>query len=116
MMGMMGMDPFGPYAWIHNLQMVVGAVGQISQMLGMNFQSLQQAFGSLLGLLESCGGMISEVFGSQRPRLRGPQGQDMGPISDEDEKQRQKRLKLVRFVLGLVGGGIVSSMVLRDAP
>ena len=36
--GMMGMDPFGPYAWLGNLQMAVGAVGQISQMLGMNFQ------------------------------------------------------------------------------
>ena len=36
--GMMGMVPFGPYAWLGNLQMAVGAVGQISQMLGMNFQ------------------------------------------------------------------------------
>ena len=45
--------------------------------------------------------------------MRDPQTGEVMLISEEDDRQRQRRLKLVRFILALAGGGIVYWLVRR---
>ncbi|RHY01578.1 hypothetical protein B5M09_009486 [Aphanomyces astaci] len=91
--------------WLVSFNQTVSAIGQITQVLGMNAESLNFCFGSFVHFMERMAflttnavAMLSPkpVFRPGHPRYGEP------PESDEEIKSRLRRVRVVKFLLSLV--------------
>lgn len=119
-MGMMGggmgmQDP--SMSWLGGLHQTFGSLGQMSELLGMNADAMQYAFGSFAHFLERIGGATHEIVnffmgvppqmmvdprtGQMVPMIDPRTGQPIPALSPEQFRKERKQ-KLKRWLVGLV--------------
>lgn len=104
-----GMSPMmmGPLSnlnqYLFGIQNVVFSLTQAVQMLGMNQQALQQAFDSLTSMFDHAIVTFHELRALEAMKTEN---------ETEEQKNRRKRLKTIRWAL-LVGGTWVVSKLIR---
>ena len=114
--GMGGMqDP--SMSWLGGLHQTFGSLGQMSELLGMNADAMQYAFGSFAHFLERIGGATHEVVnffmgvppqmmvdprsGQMIPMIDPRTGQPIPALSPEQFRKERKQ-KMKRWLVGLV--------------
>jgi len=144
--GGMGPGMMGPeMGWLGGLHQTIGSMGQISELLGMNAEAMQFAFGAFGNFLERIGGATQEIFhffvgtppvrpidprtGQPLPHMVDPRtgqpivdprtGQPV-PIPTPEEFADQRKKRFIRWVLGVAvvyfGFRVIRSMFLSRKP
>lgn len=97
--------PFsGIYQALYGLQNVVFSIGQMVHMIGMNQQQLQQAWESLNRMVEHAVKTFREL-----QRLEAQERRH----DTEEDRQRRRRLKALRYAL-VFGGSYVAYKLVRN--
>eukprot|EP00944_MAST-04C_sp_MAST-4C-sp1_P004186 g4186.t1 len=101
MMGMMGMMG-GGNEWLMSLNMSVMYATQIGQMIGMMCQGIGMSAGMITMTIGHLGKFLGELVGTiPVPERRiGPQGEDMGPLTEPEKEQKRLQIRIWRYILG----------------
>ncbi|KAG7369810.1 hypothetical protein IV203_027556 [Nitzschia inconspicua] len=103
-MYMGGMGPFsGAYQVLYGVQNVVFSISQAVQLVGMNQQLLQQAWESLSQMVDHAISAFHEMRALE---------QKLNREETEEDKQRRKRLKALRYAL-VFGGSWLAYKIVR---
>jgi hypothetical protein len=103
-MYMGGMGPFsGVYQVLYGVQNIVFSISQAVQLVGMNQQLLQQAWESLSQMFDHAIATFHEMRALEHQLNRE---------ETEEDKQRRKRLKALRYAL-VFGGSWVAYKIVR---
>ena len=107
MMGMMGMMGGGS-EWLMSLNMSVMYATQIGQMVGMMCQGIGMSASMITMTIGHLGKFLGELAGTiPVPERRiGPQGEDMGPMSEPEKEQKKLQIRIWRYILGGALGGV----------
>lgn len=109
-MGMMGgmggmMDPNGGgLGWLSSFNQIVSSVGQITELLGMNAESLNFCIGSFVHFLERIGAMCAGIAAMLAPRPVFPPGHPRHgepPVTEEEERSRMRRVRIFQFMVSM---------------
>uniref|UniRef100_A0A7S2WVT2 Peroxin-13 n=1 Tax=Rhizochromulina marina TaxID=1034831 RepID=A0A7S2WVT2_9STRA len=110
-MGMMG----GMLGRMEAVSMSIGMLGQGVQMLGMNAEMIQGTVLALIQLLAQMTHGLAELTGCTPPekfKLTGPpEGGELVPLTEdevaEQEKNKAKRRRMTRWVLGFITAAVL---------
>ncbi|OQR91661.1 hypothetical protein ACHHYP_04497 [Achlya hypogyna] len=99
------MDPNGSLGWLNSFNQTVSAVGQITQLLGMNAEALNFCFGNFVHFMERMAFMCTSAVAMLSPKPVFPPGHPRygePPETEEEIKSRLRRVKVVKFVVSLL--------------
>merc|ERR1711920_20178 len=104
------------FSWLASFNHMVGSIGQITELLGMNAEALNFSFGSFVNFVERMAFMFQGMLALLAPRpVNFPPGHPqhnphlpVGEETEEERKARFRRIKIVRFVLGVFAIFVVS--------
>ena len=117
--GMGGMGGMNPYMmqfmppWMQTAQMGVMGFQSITQMLGMSAQTIGMSMSMISNMVTQAGQSGGQILGIvPLPTERiGPQGQPMGPMSPEEIEMEKKRMRTLRWVIGLTSCAITIYLI-----
>ncbi|CAK4069838.1 unnamed protein product [Aphanomyces euteiches] len=110
------MDPNGGMGWLVSFNQTVGAIGQITQVLGMNAESLNFCFGSFVHFMERMAFLCTNAVAMLSPKPDFPPGHPRygePPETEEEIKSRLRRVRVVKFLVGLLALYAASRIVQR---
>jgi hypothetical protein len=112
---MMMMHMMGRFPMLESAQMIVGGIGAITQMVGTNAQLITHAFSSLSHMITHFGHSGGQLLGlvPLTTHRIGPQGENMGPLSEEEMEMERKRMRTLRWVVGLFSSILAAYAVRR---
>lgn len=104
----MGMNPMmmGQMGWLGAMHQTVGNLGQMTELLGMNAEAIQYAFGAFAHFVERIGGAAHEVIGfftgaPPLPQIDPHTGQPL-PLPSPEEIKAERRRRMIRWLIGIV--------------
>nr|CCA24459.1 conserved hypothetical protein [Albugo laibachii Nc14] len=97
-LGRPGPEPGFPFGWLSTFNHTVSAIGQVTELLGMNAEALQFCIGSFVHFIERIGLMSSGMLKLLAPRTDVPLDH---PQYAEEEEKRLRRVRTVRTVIGI---------------
>ena len=85
-----------------SLNMSVMYATQIGQMIGMMCQGIGMSAGMITMTIGHLGKFLGELVGTiPVPERRiGPQGEDMGPLTEPEKEQKRLQIRIWRYILG----------------
>jgi hypothetical protein len=102
---MMPGSPFsGLYQVLFGVQNVVFSLGQAVQVLGTNQQAIQQAFESLISMIDNSVATFHELRAIEAVQIKN---------ESEEQKSRRRRLKALRWAILMGGSWLVYKLLHR---
>ena len=101
---MMMMHMMGRFPMLESAQMIIGGIGAITQMVGTNAQLITHAFSSLSHMITHFGHSGGQLLGlvPLTSHRVGPQGENLGPLSEEEMEMERKHPQVGRWAILII--------------